>query len=142
MVHTTSRARERPAIVEVHSVAQMKDERPGIGLIPALRQRGREVEARIARHQAVEEQLVNVFRLRIRSDARIEIGGAALDQKDDRVRIALRGAARGQRKQNAGIEREVTRRPWAADLAQMQCRLQPCSHISHLAEDRWAASRL
>ena len=66
----------------------MKDERERVGLLPALGQRGSEVKAGVARHQAVEEQLVDVLRLRVGADARIEIGRAALDEKDHRPRVA------------------------------------------------------
>jgi hypothetical protein len=54
---------QRAAIVEAHALAQMKDQRQRIRLLPALGQRRREMKAGIARHQPIEEQLVDVLRL-------------------------------------------------------------------------------
>ena len=68
----------------------MKDQRQRIALFPALRQRRREMKIRILRDQSVEDQLVDMLRLPIRPNARIEIGRAALNQKHDRIWIALR----------------------------------------------------
>src|SRR5437762_2973657 len=83
---------EGAAVMEAHAVAQMEDERFGIGLVPALGERGCEMEIAVASDEAVEEQLVDMFRLSIRTYARVKIGGAAVDEEYDCVWIARRGA--------------------------------------------------
>jgi hypothetical protein len=44
----------------------------------------------ISSHQTVEQQRINSLRLRVCANARIEIRRAALDEKDDGMRVALR----------------------------------------------------
>jgi hypothetical protein len=72
----------------LHAVSKVKDERCRIGLFPADCQRWRELEAGVVVDQAVEEECIDSLRLRICSDARIKIGGAALNEEDDGLRIA------------------------------------------------------
>ena len=79
--------RQRAPVVEAHAAAQMKDERQRIWLLPALGQCGDEVKAHIAGHQPIEEQFVDMFRLSVGADARIEVCRTAFDEKDHRVAI-------------------------------------------------------
>jgi hypothetical protein len=50
-------------------------------------------------HQPIEQKRIDPLRLRICTDARIEIRRAALDQKNHRARIPLRRMATGNRHQ-------------------------------------------
>ena len=88
--------RQRPAIVEAYARAQMKDQRQRVGLLPSFSQSGSEVKARVAGHQSIEEQLVNMLRLAVRSNARIEIRRTAVDEKDNSAGVAWRRAAAGK----------------------------------------------
>jgi hypothetical protein len=82
--------------MESHAVAKVKNERCRIGLFPADRQRWRELEAGVVVDQAVKEKRIDSLRLRVGSNARIEIGGTALNEEDDGLRIARRGMATGK----------------------------------------------
>ena len=90
---------ERAAVVEADARAQVKREGQRVGLLPAFGQRRREVKARIAGDKTVEQKLVDMFRLAVGSDARIEVRRAALDEKDHRPQITGRGAAACQGEQ-------------------------------------------
>jgi hypothetical protein len=50
----------------------------------------------VAGNEAVEDQFVDVFGLAVGAYARVEIGGAAVDEEDDGTGIARGGAAAGE----------------------------------------------
>jgi hypothetical protein len=81
--------------VKENSLAQMKDEGSGIGLVPAHGECGREVEADVARNEAIEQKFVNVLRLRVGAHPRVEVGRARLDEEHYGAGIALGAAATG-----------------------------------------------
>jgi hypothetical protein len=58
---------------------QMKDKRKRIRLLPSLRQPRSNPEIRVPYDQTIEEQFIDMFRLSVRSDARIEAGRAAFN---------------------------------------------------------------
>src|ERR1017187_3229811 len=80
-------------IVKSDALPQVKDERPRVRLIPTLGKPRTELKAGVARHQAIEEKPVDALRLCIDPHARIEICGAALDEKHDCLRISRRNVA-------------------------------------------------
>ena len=88
--------RQRLSIVEEHATAQMKNHRARVRFLPPFGQRRREVEVRIARHQPIENQLVDVLRLPIGANAWVKIRRARVDKKDQRFRIAFPAAATRQ----------------------------------------------
>ena len=47
--------------MEMHVVAEMKGESPGVGLVPAFGERGGEVKIAVAGDEAVEEDFVDVL---------------------------------------------------------------------------------
>ena len=57
----------------MHFLAQMKHIRPRIRHFPFLREVRREAELVVALQQIVEQQVINVFRLRVRADARVQV---------------------------------------------------------------------
>ena len=104
--------------MELHSVAQVKDEGDWIGLVPTDGQCGSELEGGIVIDQSIEEKRINSLRLCVCPDARIEICRAALDEEDDCLWIARRGMAASQG-QYGGQEKNSTHRSpgpgsWAA----------------------------
>src|SRR4051812_11654243 len=58
-----------------------------IVILPSLGEAWEHVEVIVATQQRVEDQFVDALRLRIRTDARIEVRRTALDHHDHRVRI-------------------------------------------------------
>ena len=74
----------------------MEDVGQRVGKLPALGQAGLQLEVLVAGEQAVEEQLVDAFRLRVGPDARVEVGGAALDDHHQRLRVGPLGAGKKQ----------------------------------------------
>ena len=94
MVQATSREVSGTAVVEAHTVAQMEDEGSGIGLVPACGEGRGEMEAAVAGDEAVEDELVDVLGLGVSAHARVEVGGAGVDEEDDGVGIAWRGCGR------------------------------------------------
>jgi len=83
---------EQAPIVKTNPTSQMKDVGEWVGNLPALRQAGLQVEMRIAPEEGIEEQHVDAFGLAIGSNARVEIGRAALDDHDQGARIGRAGA--------------------------------------------------
>jgi hypothetical protein len=83
--------------VEAYPFTQVEGEGSGVGLIPTLGEGGGEVEIRIVGYEAIEDQLGDVFRLAVGADAGIEAGWTAVDEEDDRVGVALRGSAGGEK---------------------------------------------
>jgi hypothetical protein len=88
--------------VEAYALTQMEDERSNVGLIPALCEGGGEVEARVPGDEAIEDQLVDMFRLAVGSDAGIEIGWAAVDEEDHGAGIALGGVTGSEEQECQG----------------------------------------
>jgi len=89
----------------------MEDQRQRIGLLPALGQGGRELEAGVVRHQPVEQQRVDALRLGIGAHARIQIGRAALNQEHDCGRVPGPRVAAGQREQGRQSKQPNPRAP-------------------------------
>ena len=83
---------QRLSVVKANAVMQMKNVGLRIGNFPAVGQPGLQVKVIVAADQRIEEQIVDAFRLRVHADARIEIGGTALDDHDQRVGIGFAGA--------------------------------------------------
>ncbi len=134
-VHATSRAVNARPSWKLHAIAQMKDQRQRLRLLPTLGQRGREMKAGIAGHQSIEEQLVDVLRLRIGADARIKVGRAALDQKDHRPRVARSRVAARQRYQRGQDHQKV----WVPQVSILRPGKQQALvalRIRHLPQDR------
>src|SRR5262244_795713 len=73
------------AVVETDIAAQVEDVGARIGNFPALGYPRTDDEMLITPHQRVEDQLVNELRLRVRTDTRIEVGGAELNDHHQRV---------------------------------------------------------
>ena len=78
---------KRAAIVKFDVVAEVEDVGERIGDFPAFGESGRDVEMIVAIQQSVENKFVNSLGLRVDAYARIEIGGAALDDHDERVGV-------------------------------------------------------
>jgi len=114
------------AVVKAHAFAKVEDESLGIGLIPTLGERRREMEIPIAGHEAIEEQFVDVLRKCIASDARIETGRAALDDKYDGVGIALRGTAAGEKREEEKQDRA------SVQQKQPQSEMEPMFHPENM----------
>ena len=72
---------ERPPIVKFHAVAQVKNVGARVGRLPALGEIGHDIHLRVELYEAVVDQSVEVLRLRVGPDPRIEIGGHRLDQE-------------------------------------------------------------
>ena len=77
-------------------MVQVKDVGLRIGNLPAIGQPWLQLKVLIAANQRVEEQVVNALGLRIDSNPRIEIGGAALDDHYQRVGDGLARAGGGE----------------------------------------------
>jgi hypothetical protein len=64
----------------------MKHVRPRVRSIPALGKVRHNIHPLVVRHQTVEEQPIQMLRLRVRPDARIQTNRHRLNQKGDRPR--------------------------------------------------------
>src|ERR1700745_2557784 len=85
--------------MKAHTVAQVKDIRQRIRLIPACCQRWSEAKILIPRDQAIEQQFINVLRLPVSPHPRIEIRRAALNQEHQRAWITRSGMTPSERQQ-------------------------------------------
>ena len=101
---------QRLSVVKANAVMQVKDVGLRIGNLPAVGQPGLQVEMVVATNQRVEEQLVDAFRLGVHANPRIEVGGAALDDHDQRVGIGLAASSRQDRSPQRHRDTERTRR--------------------------------
>ena len=86
------------AIVEAHSLAQVKDVSERIGNLPALGQPRRQCEVILTADEPFEDQLADALALRVGANAGIEIERRAFDQHDDRARLRTRVRAASKRK--------------------------------------------
>jgi hypothetical protein len=74
----------------------MEDNGERIGLLPALGEAWSDLVAGVASYEAVEEELVDVLRLRIDADAWVEVGGAAFDEEDYFAGVCAMDTATGK----------------------------------------------
>ena len=84
------RGRERAAIVETDIAAEMEDVRERVGRVPGFGEVAVEIHLIVALEEAAEEQAVNALGLRIRGEARVEVGGAGFDEEGEGGGIAVR----------------------------------------------------
>jgi hypothetical protein len=73
--------------VESNAAVKVKDVGERIRHFPSFRQAWLNVQMLIAGQQSIEEKLANPLRLRIKTNAWVEIRGTALDDHDKSVRI-------------------------------------------------------
>ena len=71
---------EAAAVVKANARSQMKNPLQRIGVVPGEGECGMQLKVLAATHQSIEEQFIDSFRLRVGTDARVKIRGAALDQ--------------------------------------------------------------
>jgi hypothetical protein len=95
---------ECAAIVKLHAVPDVEYVGQGIGNFPALGQRGRHVEMLIAIEEVIEHQRVDALGPCVDPNSGIKIGGAALNNHDQRVGIGSWRA--GEERQHACAEEE------------------------------------
>ena len=86
--------------MEFDSAAQVKDVGERVGRLPALCQPGLDVEVFVAADERVEDQRVDVLRLAVSANARIEISRTALDDHYDSPGSVLRMAAASERERS------------------------------------------
>ena len=84
------------AVVKLHAMVQVEDIGQRIGNVPALGQAGGDIEVVAAGQQVVEDEVVDALRLRVQTDARIEVGGAALDDHHQGVGVGFAGAGESE----------------------------------------------
>jgi hypothetical protein len=79
---------KRSTVVEEYSITQVNDERKGIGLFPACRKPWLKVVVLVFFYKGIEDYASYALGLRIGALAQVEVVGAALNNHDDRIRIA------------------------------------------------------
>jgi len=88
---------ERAAVVEAHAAAKMKDIGARVRSGPGFGEVAAEIHPIVAVEEAAKEQSVDALGLRVRGEARVELGGIAFDEQGDGRGIAVRlGAACGE----------------------------------------------
>jgi hypothetical protein len=76
--------------METNACAEMEDQRCEVWLFPTCGQGRSELKICVVIHEPIEQNGVDALRLRVGADARIEIGGAALDEEDNGLRVSWR----------------------------------------------------
>ena len=77
--------------MESYCVMQVEDVGKRVGSLPSFREAGLHIQVLVAREQRVEQQFADALRLRVESNAGIEIGGTAFDDHDQRVGVGRLG---------------------------------------------------
>ena len=86
---------KRSAIVEANAAAEMEDVGERVGRVPGFGEVAVEIHLIVALEEAAEEQAVDALGLRIRGEARVEVGGTGFDEECEGGRIAVRWAGTG-----------------------------------------------
>ncbi len=100
-----------PTIMKLYSLMQMEDVSQCIGNLPPLRQPRLHIEVLVPGEQVIENQGVNALGLGIHPHARVQIGGAALDDHHQRIRICRMCAGKKRQHDAKAQERSNASHP-------------------------------